>query len=272
MLTRCCALSFFFFFFLLSIQGALKGKTRVLVTHQLQYLPQSDHIVFLKDGRVREQGDFASLMAADAEFAQLFKTYGGGGEEEKEAEVEVKDVAVNAGEGAEGKEDGTEKKQERAEDATTKAATGTKAPARTLMTTEERAKGKLGFGVWLYYLRAFGGAPWVSLIVLSICLQMSVRLFNDYWLAGWTDDRYDQPDSFYIAIYGALGGAQALSLCLNVMLMVHRGTIAAKSIHDRSFMSLLRAPLSFFDTTPIVRQHTNTNTSKQRESRATHDA
>lgn len=239
------------------IQGALKGKTRVLVTHQLQYLPQSDHVVFLKDGRVREQGSFASLMAADAEFAQLFKTYGGGGaEEEKDAEIDAKDVAANAGEGS---EDGTEKKQERADDAATKTAgAAPKAPARTLMTTEERAKGTVGFAVWRYYFRAFGGAPWVSLIILSISLQMSVRIFNDYWLAGWTDDRYDRPDTFYIAVYGALGGAQAIALFINVMLMVHRGTVAAKSIHDRSFMSLLRAPLSFFDTTPIVtRQRTN---------------
>ncbi len=34
--------------------GALKGKTRVLVTHQLAYLvsPQVDHVVVLKEGRV----------------------------------------------------------------------------------------------------------------------------------------------------------------------------------------------------------------------------
>jgi len=31
------------------IKEHLKGKLRILVTHQLQYLPQADHIVVLKD-------------------------------------------------------------------------------------------------------------------------------------------------------------------------------------------------------------------------------
>lgn len=35
------------------IGGYLAGKTRVLVTHQLQYLPHADRIAVLKDGRVQ---------------------------------------------------------------------------------------------------------------------------------------------------------------------------------------------------------------------------
>ena len=39
------------------LNGALKQKTRVLVTHQLAYLvsPHVDHIVVLKDGKIHEQ-------------------------------------------------------------------------------------------------------------------------------------------------------------------------------------------------------------------------
>jgi ABC-type bacteriocin/lantibiotic exporter with double-glycine peptidase domain len=34
------------------VAGELDGKTRVLVTHQLQFLHQADQIIVLKDGRI----------------------------------------------------------------------------------------------------------------------------------------------------------------------------------------------------------------------------
>lgn len=33
------------------IRDALKGKTRLLVTNQLQYLPMCDHVIFMKEVR-----------------------------------------------------------------------------------------------------------------------------------------------------------------------------------------------------------------------------
>ena len=38
------------------IRGALKGKTVVLVTHQVHLLDACDHIVALEEGRVKSQG------------------------------------------------------------------------------------------------------------------------------------------------------------------------------------------------------------------------
>ena len=34
----------------------LRGKTRILVTHQLQYLPSVDRIIVFKDGRIEADG------------------------------------------------------------------------------------------------------------------------------------------------------------------------------------------------------------------------
>jgi ATP-binding cassette subfamily C (CFTR/MRP) protein 1 len=45
--------------------------TRVLVTHQLQYLPSAHHVVVLREGRVAEQGSYADLVARGVDFHQF---------------------------------------------------------------------------------------------------------------------------------------------------------------------------------------------------------
>lgn len=54
-----------------AILNGLSGKTRVLVTHQLQYLPKVDHIIVISDGKITEQGTYDQLMRDKKEFAKL---------------------------------------------------------------------------------------------------------------------------------------------------------------------------------------------------------
>ncbi|RKP17331.1 hypothetical protein ROZALSC1DRAFT_30847, partial [Rozella allomycis CSF55] len=44
------------FLFEKCIKGVLSDKTRILVTHQLYFLPECDYIIFMKGGRIQEQG------------------------------------------------------------------------------------------------------------------------------------------------------------------------------------------------------------------------
>jgi ATP-binding cassette subfamily C (CFTR/MRP) protein 1 len=53
------------------ICGHLKEKTRVLVTHQLQFVPAADAIVVMKGGRVAEYGTYEGLRAKGVDFAQF---------------------------------------------------------------------------------------------------------------------------------------------------------------------------------------------------------
>jgi ABC-type glutathione transport system ATPase component len=45
--------------------------TRVLVTHQLQYLPAADQVVALRAGRLAEQGGYQELLARGVDFHQF---------------------------------------------------------------------------------------------------------------------------------------------------------------------------------------------------------
>lgn len=56
-------------------KGTLHKKTRVLVTHNISFLPQVDKIIVLKDGTVSEEGSYSELMAREGEFADYVITY-----------------------------------------------------------------------------------------------------------------------------------------------------------------------------------------------------
>ncbi|KAJ3109242.1 hypothetical protein HDU96_007273 [Phlyctochytrium bullatum] len=69
------------FLFERCIQGALAGKTRLLVTHQLHFLPRVDRIVVMKDGEISEVGTYQELVEAGGQFAALMQSYGAQDEE-----------------------------------------------------------------------------------------------------------------------------------------------------------------------------------------------
>ena len=56
------------------LMGALRSKTRVLVTNQLQFVSGANSVVYMQDGRVQEKGPFDELMKADQGFAQLMSS------------------------------------------------------------------------------------------------------------------------------------------------------------------------------------------------------
>lgn len=54
----------------------LKGKTRILVTHQLQYLRYADHIVYIDNGVIIEQGTYQELInKKDGALQKLLSEY-----------------------------------------------------------------------------------------------------------------------------------------------------------------------------------------------------
>ncbi|PVV00736.1 hypothetical protein BB560_004870 [Smittium megazygosporum] len=44
--------------------GLLKNKCRILVTHAVQYLPSTDYIYYMEDGKIAEEGTYQSLFSS----------------------------------------------------------------------------------------------------------------------------------------------------------------------------------------------------------------
>ncbi|CAG9833837.1 unnamed protein product [Diabrotica balteata] len=53
------------------IVNHLRGKTRILVTHQIQYLKKANLIVVINDGKIEAQGTFNELMEYNLDFTKL---------------------------------------------------------------------------------------------------------------------------------------------------------------------------------------------------------
>lgn len=106
-----------------AIMGSLRGRTRILVTHALHFLPNVDRILVLDHGAIVEEGSYAELIARGGTFSTLIKDFG---TNEVVGEQALAPEVIQAEDKGE-----VEKKKV--------------LPATALMQTEERYKGSVGW-------------------------------------------------------------------------------------------------------------------------------
>lgn len=53
------------------VRGLLRATTRVLVTHQVQFLPEADLVVVMEGGRIKQQGTYQELVGKGVAFKQI---------------------------------------------------------------------------------------------------------------------------------------------------------------------------------------------------------
>ncbi|GAA5888140.1 hypothetical protein JCM5296_005447 [Sporobolomyces johnsonii] len=216
-----------------AIQGVLKDKTRILVTHALQYLPQADLVVVMENGRIVERGHFAELMNSGGAFSRFARDFGVDGQEKKEEE-EDSGAPPKKGKEGEGKE------------ATGKA-------GKALQQKEEQASGSIGFKVWRQYAQAANGFITVPCVILALFLMGASQVLSNFALTWWQVGDFGLGQSDYIGLYAGLGISTAVFTFLVGVAAVYFGTIASRTLHHTALARVVRAPMSLFDTTPVGR-------------------
>lgn len=210
-----------------AILGLLKDKARLLATHQLWVLNRVDRIIWMEGGKIQAIDTFDNLMANHSGFRQLMETTAVEEKQEEGAAVEEKTADL-------------EKKKKKK-----------KSPG--LMQAEERAVASVPWSVYGAYVRASGSILVAPLILSVLVLSQGANIMTSLWLSYWTSDKFGYTTGVYIGVYAGLGTAQALLMfCFSVMLTIF-GTNASKKLLRQAVTRTLRAPMSFFDTTPLGR-------------------
>jgi len=212
-----------------AIMGLLKNKSRILATHQLWVLNRCDRIIWLEEGKIQAIDTFDNLMKENFGFQQLMETIGV--EEEREEEDHVNDDEVE-----EEKKDVKKKR---------------KAPG--LMQAEERAVKSVPWSVYIDYIRASGSLLNAPLVLGLLIMSQGANISTSLWLSWWTSNKFGYSNGVYIGVYAALGATQALLLFFFAFSLTIIGTNASKNMLRRAITRALRAPMSFFDTTPLGR-------------------
>lgn len=254
----------------------LKDKTRVLVTHQLQYVSACDQILYLENGCITESGTYTQLMADKKNFFKLMSTYVG----EEDQESSESDVSDSEPAEQESKVDGDAsasaplKNQLRSRKSSAKeksivkrkssieieATEEEKAKAQEarriaeqLMQSEERTKGGVPKETYFFYVRYCGGWHLLALTALFLAVQTTAQTWSTWWLNLWSDKEYDESTAWYLGIYAGITISQVVFTLFSTLITAYMGIVSAYKLHNLSFESVLRAPMAFFDTTPIGR-------------------
>ncbi|KAJ5928698.1 ABC transporter integral membrane type 1 [Penicillium verhagenii] len=220
-----------------AICGLLKDRCRILATHQLHVLNRCDRIVVMDEGRIHAVDTFDNLMRDNELFQRLMATSG----------------QEDANEESEKTEEAGEKVQE-TQEATTKKAAPAKPTGVSMMQQEEKATSSVGWSVWKAYIRASGSYFNAIAILFFLALANVANIWTSLWLSYWTDDKYPHLSTgAYIGIYAALATSVVLIMFTFSTYMTTCGTNSSRTMLQRAMTRVLRAPMSFFDTTPLGR-------------------
>lgn len=215
-----------------AICGLLRNKCRILATHQLHVLSRCDRIVWMQEGHIQTVDTFANLMNDNEAFQKLMASTA------QEQKVKQEEVVKEDGFGDEKLEAKKRKVNKR---------------GAALMQQEERAVKSVSWSVYIAYVRASGSILFAPIVLLILVIAQGANITTSLWLSWWTSNKFGFTTGQYIGAYAALGVIQALLMFAFSVTLTTLGTRASRVMLQNAMTRVLRAPMSFFDTTPLGR-------------------
>ncbi|KXN67697.1 P-loop containing nucleoside triphosphate hydrolase protein [Conidiobolus coronatus NRRL 28638] len=301
------------------IKEHFHDKTVIFVTHQLQYLPQCDRVIVMKDGVISKMGSYEHLMSTDEQFATLINSHVASGEESDEIEIEhppeysqeksppaaavldqltvqdraqltvrsdVRDIneltvssliernqlsvisnggrshdvlsTIQRNEGAiHSMVDEALVNIAKEKNATTPAKSDPEkteeAPKSGALVEEDKSTTNMGFRDVVLYMAAGSGIAFSAFIGIYFFFVHCIRIASDFWLRLWIPNTIHTSDAVYLGVYAVFVICFTLGVLTRGLFFAYEGAKKAHVLHDDMFRSVMRAPMGFFDTTPIGR-------------------
>ncbi|KAL6602856.1 hypothetical protein ACP70R_043217 [Stipagrostis hirtigluma subsp. patula] len=230
------------------VMAALAEKTVVLVTHQVEFLIETDRILVMEGGQVRQQGRYAELLESGTAFEKLVSAH--------QSSITALDTAnqQNHVQGQRLTEDNIMPSALKATRQASDIEVAAKGPSAAVQLTEDEEKGigDLGWKPYKDYIEVSKGNLQFYGMVTSQVLFTCFQIMSTYWLAIAV-----QMDNISAALLvGAYSGLSIFSCCFTYMRSFFAATLglkASKAFFTNLMDSVFRAPMSFFDSTPVGR-------------------
>ncbi|XP_004296300.1 PREDICTED: ABC transporter C family member 10-like [Fragaria vesca subsp. vesca] len=219
------------------VMEALSGKTVLLVTHQVDFLPAFHFVLLMMDGEILQAAPYQHLLDISREFQDLVNAH-----KETAGSERLSDVtsAQNSGiSSTEIKKSYVEKplKENKGDQ---------------LIKLEERETGDTGLKPYILYLKQNKGFLYFS---IAICLHFTFvmsEIAQNSWMAASVDNP-NVSTLQMILVYLAIGFPATFIFLFRSLAVVNGGLETSKSIFSQLLNSLFRAPMSFYDSTPLGR-------------------
>ncbi|CAB4302935.1 unnamed protein product [Prunus armeniaca] len=206
------------------VMGALAKKTVILVTHQVEYLPEVDNILVMQGGQITQSGSYESLLTAGTAFEQLVNAHRDAvttlGPSNYQSQEDMIQIEESYGTCVTGKNSGG--------DISLKGALG-------VQLTEEEEK-EIGGDGW---------KPFWDYIIVS-------KAAATYWLA-LAIQIPNITIGMLIGVYTAISTLSAVFVYLRTCFAVHMGLKASRAFFSGFTEAIFKAPMLFFDSTPVGR-------------------
>uniref|UniRef100_A0A9J7X7G2 Si:ch211-221f10.2 n=1 Tax=Cyprinus carpio carpio TaxID=630221 RepID=A0A9J7X7G2_CYPCA len=228
-----------------AIRRAAKSRTVIFVTHQLQFLPECDEVVLMKDGQIAEHGTHVQLMEKGRDYAALFNSV------QQEVRYAVRWENTRS---------------------VDKSLLCCSPLTDQLMQAEEKGSGAVAWQVYTTYIKAAGGPLAFIVNILLFLFTTGSIAFSNWWLSHWIRQgsgnssllqtnttaesdsmRLNPHMQYYSRVYVLSMGAALFLKTVRGLLFVKCTVRAASVLHDKLFKTLLLSPMRFFDTTPLGR-------------------
>ncbi|KAI3900073.1 hypothetical protein MKW98_000973 [Papaver atlanticum] len=220
------------------VMAALVNKTVILVTHQVEFLAEADKILVMEGGKMTQSGTYEELLTVGTAFEQLVSAH-----KSSMAEIDPAEC-VNTIE---------ESKYSLAiKDSNDDEISMKGIPGIQLTEEEERGSGDVGWKPFYDYIIVSRGLLFLGLSSLSQILFVCFQVASTYWLA-IAINVPSVNNSMLVGVYAGISALSTLFVYLRAYFAARLGLKASKAFFYGFTNSVFKAPMLFFDSTPIGR-------------------
>ncbi|KAL5713054.1 Multidrug resistance-associated protein 4 [Ranunculus cassubicifolius] len=233
------------------VRGALKNKTILLVTHQVDFLHNADLILVMRDGMIVQSGKYDALNETGLDFGALVAAH--------ETSMEIVDTKHDESQLSprspiSENPDSPHPQVARVLDRSLSKSDSRKRTSK-LIEDEEKESGHVSFQVYKEYItEAYGWWGVVAVLILTFVWQIA-QVSGDYWLAFETNEKNAASfnHTLFISVYATLAIGTCAVALVRMLVAAHIGLKTAQTLFHQMLDRILHAPMSFFDTTPSGR-------------------